>query len=41
MSRFLLCVFLAIVAAGAVAFRDWQCREMFPAANRAACMMWR
>jgi hypothetical protein len=32
---------IAIIIVAAFYFRNWQCEEMFPTANRLACIMWK
>jgi len=41
MSTWKLVVFFCVVAAIALAVRNWQCEEMFPHSNRLACILWK
>ena len=33
--------FIFLVSVAAFFIRDWQCAEMFPQANRLACLFWK
>jgi hypothetical protein len=32
---------IIVIALGGIYLRSWQCVEMFPDANRLACMLWK
>lgn len=34
-------IIIAGIALGGVYVRSWQCAEMFPNANRLACILWK
>ena len=34
-------IIFGTIIGGAVFLKNWQCKEMFPEANRIACILWK